>query len=182
MSCLDIRNKEKEITFKILWLQEQVQKIRKVYSVEEFSNEDLAKYLLEKYNSRRIVNGRFYNNTNNSNEVWTQEQFINYFLNSETILSGYSCFYENQDNSVNIGSNALKCLLDNRKFYKKKMEASEYGSDDYVYYKVLQLTYKVLANSYYGIGQNLVPIYKQIFIEITLLIAGNPLELFDTRV
>jgi DNA polymerase elongation subunit (family B) len=31
------------------------------------------------------------------------------------------------------------------------MEESEYGSDQYTYYKILQSTYKVLANSYYGI-------------------------------
>ena len=34
---------------------------------------------------------------------------------------------------------------------KKLQEQSEYGSDEYLYYKILQLTFKVLANSYYGI-------------------------------
>lgn len=59
--------------------------------------------------------------------------------------------YENQDNSVNISSAALENLGDMRKFNKKKMEAAEHGSNDYIYYRILQLTYKVLMNSYYGI-------------------------------
>lgn len=81
----------------------------------------------------------------------TQEQFINMYLNEGYILSGYACMYKNQENSINISSAALENLGNMRKKYKKKMEAAEHGSDDYIYYKILQLTYKVLMNSYYGI-------------------------------
>jgi DNA polymerase elongation subunit (family B) len=80
-----------------------------------------------------------------------QEQFIDLFLNNHYIVSGYATLYEDQENSINIGSAALKFLLDSRKVYKTKMENSKHGSDEYVYYRILQLTYKVLANSYYGI-------------------------------
>lgn len=83
------------------------------------------------------------------------------YLNEPYILSGYSCFYKNQDNSINISSAALENLGNMRKKYKKQMEAAEHGSDEYIYYRILQLTYKVLMNSYYGIGQTFVPIYKQ---------------------
>ena len=81
----------------------------------------------------------------------TQEQFINKYLNEPFILSGYSCLYKNQNDSINISSAALENLGEMRKFNKKKMEAAEHGSNEYIYYRILQLTYKVLMNSYYGI-------------------------------
>jgi hypothetical protein len=145
------RDYSKHITFKQLWLKEQFSRLRKIYTKEEVSNEELKQLLLSKYEQRRLANGRLYSNTSNENLVMTQEQFIDLFLNTEYILSGYAVLYKDQKNSVNIGSMALKFLLDSRKVYKKKMEASPYGSDQYIYYKILQLTYKVLANSYYGI-------------------------------
>jgi hypothetical protein len=145
------RDYNKVMSFKQLWLQEQFQKLRKVYDPSEVSNNDLKDLLLAEYDKRRIVSGRLFSNTTNKNEAMTQEQFLDYFLNKPIILSGYSTLYENQDNSTNIGSAALKFLLDSRKIYKKKMEESEYGSDQYIYYRILQLTFKVLANSYYGI-------------------------------
>lgn len=82
------------------------------------------------------------------------------YLNEPYVLSGYACFYQNQDNSVNISSAALENLGDMRKFNKKKMEAAEHGSDEYVYYRILQLTYKVLMNSYYGMKIFRVPFYN----------------------
>jgi hypothetical protein len=151
---MDIRNNRdysKPITFKQLWLQEQYKRLRKIYDPTEISNEDLKNILLSEFEKRRIVQGRFYSNTTQKNEVMTQEQFINLFLNHPYILSGYATLYLDHDNSKNIGAAAIKFLLDSRKVYKKKMEESEYGSDQYIYYKILQSTFKVLANSYYGI-------------------------------
>jgi hypothetical protein len=145
------RDYSKTITFKQLWLKEQYSRLRKIYTKEEVSNEELKQLLLAKYDKRRLSDGRLYSNTTNENLVMTQEQFIDLFLNTEYIMSGYAVLYKDQKNSVNIGSMALKFLLDSRKVYKKKMEESPYGSDQYIYYKILQLTYKVLANSYYGI-------------------------------
>lgn len=145
------RDYSKVMSFKQLWLQEQYQKLRKIYDPSEVSNAELKDLLLSEYDKRRVVSGRFFSNTTNKNEVMTQEQFIDYFLSKPVVMSGYSTLYENQDNSVNIGSAALKFLLDSRKVFKKKMEESEYGSDQYIYYRILQLTFKVLANSYYGI-------------------------------
>ena len=151
---IEIRNERdfgKSIFFQQLWMQEQYSRLRKIYSKEEVSNEQLKQLLLKKYSERKLIKGRLYSNTTNDNTVLTQEQFIDLFLNKEYILSGYAVLYKDQKNSVNIGSMALKFLLDSRKVFKKKMEASPYGSDQYIYYRILQLTYKVLANSYYGI-------------------------------
>jgi hypothetical protein len=145
------RDYAKPVTFKSLWLREQYQKLRKIYDPTELSNEELKQLLVSEYEKRRLVQGRFYSNTTQKNEVMNQEQFVDLFLNKPLILSGYAALYENQDNSINIGSSALKTLLDSRKVFKRKMEESEYGSDQYTYYKILQSTYKVLANSYYGI-------------------------------
>jgi len=147
----DNRDYSQVISFKQLWMKEQFLRLRKIYSKEEVSNDEIKSYLTTAYAKRRLVDGRLYNNTTNSNEIMNQEQFIDLFLNRPYILSGYSAIYENQNNSINIGSAALKFLLDSRKKFKKMQEESEYGSDEYTYYKILQLTFKVLANSYYGI-------------------------------
>jgi hypothetical protein len=145
------RDYSKTITFKQLWLQEQFSRLRKIYTKEELSTDEIKNILLKKYSERKLISGRLFSNTTNENTVMTQEQFIDLFLNTDYILSGYAVLYKDQAHSVNIGSAALKFLLDSRKVYKKKMENSPYGSDQYIYYKILQLTYKVLANSYYGI-------------------------------
>ena len=101
------------------------------------------------------------------------EQFINLFLNSTYILSGYNCLYKNQDEEINIGALALENLLNMRKFYKNKMEASEWGSADYIYYKILQMTYKVLANSYYGILGEKNSIFYNPFIQNSITMTGQ---------
>jgi hypothetical protein len=145
------RDYSKVMSFKKLWLQEQYKKLRKIYEPSEISNEEIKDLLLKEYENRRLVNGRFYSNTDGKNQVMNQEQFIDYFLNKPLILSGYSTLYTNQENSINIGAQALKFLTDSRGTFKKKMEESDYGSDQYIYYRILQLTFKVLANSYYGI-------------------------------
>lgn len=143
---LDIRNRDmtKPITFKTLWLQEMYKKLRMEPALDGISAEEIKKYLMKVYDDRRIVSGRLYNNQTSENNIMTQEEFINLFLNKPYILSGYACLYENQDNSVNVSSAALENLGDMRKFNKKKMEAAEHGSNDYIYYRILQLTYKVL--------------------------------------
>jgi len=151
---INIRNERdysKILTFKMLWLKEQFTRLRKIYDPSEVSNEELKNLLLKKYEKRRLVNGRLYSNVTQKNEVVTQEQFIDFYLNNPYILSGYATLYKNQEESINISASALKSLLDSRSFYKKKMKESKYGTDSYVYYKILQLTFKVLANSYYGI-------------------------------
>jgi len=151
---LEIRNGRdytKSLTLKTLWMQEQFSRLRKIYTKEELSTDAIRILLTESYDARRTVAGRLYNNSTNTNEIMTIEQFIDLFLNRPYILSGYAALYENQDNSINIGSAALEFLLSSRKKFKKMQEASEYGSDEYTYYKILQLTFKVLANSYYGI-------------------------------
>jgi hypothetical protein len=145
------RDYSKIMSFKKLWLQEQYKKLRKIYDPSEISNDEIRDLLLKEYENRRLVNGRFYSNTDGKNQIMNQEQFIDYFLNQPLILSGYSTLYTNQENSINIGAQALKFLTDSRGIFKKKMEESDYGSDQYIYYRILQLTFKVLANSYYGI-------------------------------
>jgi len=126
LSNIDIRNHDKILTFKTLWLKEQYQKLRMDPELSDYTNDELKEYLLKIYDGRKIYNGRLYNNATNDNQVMTQEQFINKYLNEPVILSGYSCLYQNQDNSINISAKALENLGDMRKFYKKKMEAAEH--------------------------------------------------------
>lgn len=150
MQHLDIRNKTTTTSFKYLWMKDHLEKIRLRFDKEVLSDKEVKEYLLKTYDKRYQPEGRFYNNITNENRVMKLEQFINHFLNSDDILSGYCCMFENHK-TINIAANALKYILDQRKFYKNKMEAAERGSDDYIYYKILQLTFKILANSYYGI-------------------------------
>ena len=105
----------------------------------------------------------------------TQEQFINEYLNKPYILSGYACFYQNQDNMVNISSAALENLGEMRKFNKKKMEAAPHGSSEYVYYRILQLTYKVLMNSYYGILGEKNSVFYNPFVQNSITMTGQDL-------
>lgn len=88
-------------------------------------------------------------------------------------MSGYNVLYKNQDNSINLGALALESLLSSRKFYKDKMEASEWGSAEYIYYKILQMTYKVLANSYYGILGEKNSIFYNPFIQNSITMTGQ---------
>lgn len=146
----DDRQKTRIYTFKEMWLREQLSRIRKVYTPEEISNDEIATYLLGQYEKRRLVDGRFYNNVTRRNEVMNAEQFIDYFMNSDDIFTGYGTIFKSHD-TVNLAAVSLKIILDNRAVNKKKMVQSPHGSDEYVYYKTAQNTFKILANSYYGI-------------------------------
>ena len=97
------------------------------------------------------------------------------YLNEPYILSGYSCFYKNQDNSINISSAALENLGNMRKKYKKQMEAAEHGSDEYIYYRILQLTYKVLMNSYYGILGEKNSLFYNPYVQNSITMTGQDL-------
>ena len=148
---MDIRKLTKQVTFKQLWIRDQFEKIRLAVPAEVISNEDLLKKLAAIYETRHVSEGRFFNNLSNENMIMTQEGFINRFLNCPYVLSGYAALFENQDNVKSVSSDALNDLRTSRKKFKKMMGQAEYGSDEYVYYKVMQLTFKLLANSYYGI-------------------------------
>lgn len=156
-------------------MQDQLKKLRSNPALKDISDKELIEFVSKKYNERRTVEGRIYNNATSDNSIVTVEQFINMYLNKPYILSGYSCFYKNQDNSVNISSAALENLGDMRKFNKKKMEDAEHGSDEYTYYKVLQLTYKVLMNSYYGILGEKNSVFYNPFVQNSITMTGQDL-------
>ena len=174
---MDFRNRDmsKPETFRLLWLREQYSKLRKMLTPEEASDEDIQKLLLGKYLKRRIVTGRFFNNVTEKTYQMSQEDFINLFLNKPYIMSGYGVLFENQDNSENIATDALQYLLTSRKEYKKKMVQSEYGSNEYLYYKVNQQVLKVLANSYYGILGEKNSIFYNPYIQNSITLTGQDL-------
>ena len=174
MSHFDIRNRDmgKKISFKYLWMKDQLQKIRLKYSEDDLSNQEIFDYLNKKYSERFQPEGRFMSNTTFSNRKMKLEQFIDYYINSDYIISGYNTLFENHKTN-NIAANALKYFLDQRKVYKKKMTEYPKGSTKYLYYKVMQLTYKILANSYYGIlGLNVSPFYNS-FIQNSVTLSGQ---------
>jgi len=146
-----------------------------VYGPDEVSNESLKEYLLKTYDERNTLTGRFFNNVTRKNTIMTLEQFIDTYLNMPYILSGYTTLFKNQDDSINIGAAALEFLLDSRSKYKAKMQAAEYGSNEYIYYRILQLTYKVLANSYYGILGEKNSIFYNSFVQNSITMTGQDL-------
>lgn len=162
-------------TFKYLWMEDVLKKIRQIIPKEEFSNNDLKEYLHGVYEKRYLARGRFFNNTTRKNEIMTQEQFIDKFLNYGMIVSGYATLYKNQDEVETIGSAALNFLLVSRKKYKKKMTQAERGTLAYFYYKVLQLTYKLLANSYYGCLGEKNSIFYNPFVQNSITLTGQDL-------
>lgn len=172
---IDIRNRDngRIITFKTLWMQDQFRKIKMV--LPDASNEEIQKLLVEEYEKRRLVEGRFFNNVKNESKKMTQEMFINYYLNNNCIMSGYTTLFNGHDGSVNIAAEALQFLLTSRKVFKKKMTESVYGSDEYIYYKVLQLTFKILANSYYGILGERNSIFYNSFVQNSITMTGQDL-------
>ena len=162
-------------SFKVEWLKQIVAQIRTVIPVEEYSNEELKKTLLDIFENRKTVNGRFLNNTTNENKVISVESFINYFLNSNSILTGYNVLIKNQNEQTSIAIKALENILDQRKHYKKLMEQSEKGSHEYYYNRVMQLTFKILANSYYGITSMGTSIFYNPLIQNSITTTGQDL-------
>lgn len=162
----------KKISFKYLWLKDNFDKIRMRYSPEELSNQEIQKYLMEEYDKRYKPVGRFMSNVTCENEVMSLEKFINKIINEDCIVSGYCTLFKNHEHK-NIAAEALKLLLDSRKKYKKLMVEYPKGSNEYTYYKVLQLTYKVLANSYYGIlGLSVSPFFNS-FVQCSTTCTGQ---------
>lgn len=143
--------------------------------IQQISDNDLKGYLLKQYENRYNPGGRFYNNVNNKNMVMTVESFINHYLNDEKILSGYCTLYDNQNSGINIISNALRFLLDERKRYKKSMLAAEYGTDEYKYYKILQLAIKVIANSIYGVLGEKNSVFYNAFVQNSITLTAQDL-------
>jgi len=174
VSKLDIRNRDmtKKISFKYLWMKDQLNKIRLKYSEDDISNEELFKLLNNAYNKRYNPAGRFMSNVTYGNKVMTLEQFINTVINSDYILSGYCTLFKNHQTN-NIAANALKYFLDQRKVYKNEMKKHEKGSILYLYNKVMQQTYKILANSYYGILGLVVSPFFNSFIQNSVTLSGQ---------
>lgn len=174
MAHFDLRNRDmtKKKTFAYLWVEASYKKLRLRFSPEEVSDDELRKFLIAKYEARYRPIGRFFNNITYKNVSMSLEAFMNKVLNDEVILSGYCTLFA--DHKVrNIAAEALTDLLDKRKYYKKLMEQQEKGSVEYAYYKVMQLTYKVLANSYYGIlGMATSPFYNP-FVQNSVTLSGQ---------
>ena len=76
---LDIRNRDmsKPLTFKQLWLTEQMKRINMNPKLSKIPVEKIRDYLLKTYDERRLSIGRLYNNPNQNNIQMTHEQFIN---------------------------------------------------------------------------------------------------------
>ncbi len=138
-------------TFRSSWLDEQIKKIRQVYSKEEYPNDKLKKLLMDSYSKRSMSKGRYYNCNTKSNVKMTVEEFIDKFLAEDKILTGYCTLHIPHSERQSISFKALSKLRSLRTQFKSKMMEFEKGSPQYIYNQITQLVYKILANSYYGI-------------------------------
>lgn len=175
MSYFELRNRDtsKKISYRYLWISDSFKKIRLSMTEDEISNDDLYKYLINKYEQRVTRTGRYFNNINNKNFLMTVESFLNYFINSDLVLTGYCTLFRNQNSATSIVSKALVYLLDIRSVYKKEMVKYEQGSREYDYYNLLQITYKILVNAYYGnLGLD-VSIFYNPFIQNSVTFSGQ---------
>ena len=64
--------------FKVEWIKTQAKRLRSLFSQEELSNEELKQFLLEEYDKRKTVVGRYFNNQTNEVKRMSIEQYINY--------------------------------------------------------------------------------------------------------
>jgi hypothetical protein len=152
---MEIEIKKREgtdrISFKLLWLKTQFDRLRKIYTKDEVSNEELKNLLIKKYDERVDPMGRLFNPTNNQNEQMSLEQYLNYFLNSGNIITGYNVLIKNQDTAKSAAIDALTFILNVRTQYKNEMKKYPEGSAKHSHFDLLQKTEKILANAYYGI-------------------------------
>ena len=162
-------------TFKVEWLKQQFHQIRNIIPKEKINDIELKEKLLSIYEKRKKPIGRFVNNNTAENKMMSLENFINYFFNNDFILTGYNVLIYNQNQKTSIAIKALEDILDKRKVYKKMMEASDKGSHDYIYNKIMQLTFKILANSYYGITSMETSIFYNPLIQNSITTTGQDL-------
>lgn len=161
-------------SFKLLWLTDMLKKIRLVYTPEEVSNETIKIYLLKKYNERYLPVGRLYSNVTQENIQMNIEEFIDYFLQHDYILTGYNCLFENPiHNGWPISIQAVQDILASRKTNKKQMVKYDVGSQLYKFYNNNQLAYKRLANSYYGVISLVVSLLFNPFIQNSVTMTGQ---------
>lgn len=137
--------------FKLLWFDSMISKLRKVLPPEEVSNQEIKTYLIEQYDKKYNPEGRFYSNITNDNQKMKFEDFINKYISSDYILTGYCCLFDNQVKGWPISIEALQDTLKQRKINKKAMLNYKVGTDEFKFYNNNQLNYKIQANSYYGI-------------------------------
>ena len=164
--------REKPTTFKLEWAKAQYDVIRTIYSKEDISDETLYKYIISEYEKRYIHSGYIYNNVKNEYQKLTQEEFINYYLNSDAILSGYATLFNNQNKKHILSFDLLTSLLGTRKKYKKQMLVAEPGTTERIFYMILQLTYKVLSNSFYGATGEPNSVFYNSFVQNSITLTG----------
>jgi DNA polymerase elongation subunit (family B) len=92
----------------------------------------------------------------NKEIVVDRDKLIKKVKESNLVHTINGCFFKQHDDEMSVYSEVLTNLLSSRKTYKKKMlEAKEAGNkSDNNLYNTRQLTYKVLANSLYGVVAN----------------------------
>ena len=151
MQTLIKKRDDKKISFKLCWMRDQIFRLRKIYSKDVLSDEELKKILIKEYNEKDNKIGRLYNNISHISEALTVEEFINLYLNNNYTLTSYNVLFKNQLEYDSILLTAIRNLLDIRKSYKNEMMKYPENSEEHTYYNLLQLAFKLLANSLYGI-------------------------------
>jgi len=82
-----------------------------------------------------------------------QENFFNWIENNKAIVTSSGCIFMGQEKHVSFFSDILDLLLSKREIYKNKMKDAKKKNDLLMRMKYhnIQLAYKILANSLYGV-------------------------------
>jgi DNA polymerase elongation subunit (family B) len=83
----------------------------------------------------------------------TKEQFEQYLEKIDGIVTVSGCIYKGHDSELSFFNEILTYLMDSRKEYKNKLKKSK-NEEESKRFDNIQLAYKILANSLYGVLAN----------------------------
>lgn len=84
------------------------------------------------------------------------EELVKIMGKGKYIMTITGSIFKSHDEDVSFLYKILRYILESREFYKNKMKEAKRAGDDskFKYYKNVQLAYKILANSLYGVLAN----------------------------
>jgi len=105
----------------------------------------------------------------------TKDELLQTIKDQNLIYTINGCLFKNHKDQVSVYSEILEFLLGSRKVYKKKMlEAKESkNTTDADYYNTRQLTFKVVANTLYGIIANKVYRFFNVSCAAAITLSGQ---------
>ncbi len=165
------------MTFIINSYQEQVQLVMNILTRDsDVSDEELKDFIIKKAeDTLKATPCELFNNYTNRRSKTDMVKLLDWYDNKNPIPCEHGTFFKRHDQAQNLNAAFVKSFLDTRKAYKKlKFQAEEEENDDLVaYYHRLQLTYKIFANSYYGVQGMRSSVFYNLFAALSITGRGQ---------